>query len=530
MSEVAFYYRLQRDTEPLPVMKGGTVVLEENAAYVISSEEPFQDADLTDLKQRGYEAITDTAGLLKFSNFVGTAWLAGAWLQVNSTKLGSGGVAALLQEVSRLSSGLVYGWNSPTRFRSAESDEHQLPIAFHQFQLLREVILHLKPGERLLDHFGSVERNATQRFAAERPVVPVTRAKGLDTRALVDIFRHPERLVPVLDGQHFAGAGLTFASHARDSSVHYYPERLSVPARALSFDTAENRFVKHFLGECLDIVYQILDLKTLRTEIRADARQMATMLEISSSAFFLRDVTRLNSFSEPSQALVKAQGYRDLFKLWLDLKSYRALPTSGVEVERMLQGQDVALLYEYWVFLKVVEATQHATGIEVRQVRVRRNALGETLQRGLQVIFNDTLSVTFNGAYSRTLRTAYSTLLRPDVILKIGEREYAFDAKYRLQIDRSLKDDSSKSSRHVPADLYKMHAYRDAILGIKAAFVVYPGTRFIFFARSGEVSEAHADMVSDDGVGAIPARPEGAEPGALKSVVTYLLESAPPSA
>ncbi|EPS9199273.1 hypothetical protein ACVMYJ_006618, partial [Pseudomonas aeruginosa] len=170
MTKIAFIYRPRRGKEAAQAFAGDVVVLLENVEYVIEFPEPRSSLEVGALVEVGYDPITDRTGVLAFKNFVGTAFLAGVKLRVISTKLGDSGVSGLLEEVSRLSSSLVFGWRSPSGFSAAASGEQQPSVPFHQLQLLRDVIIRREPGQRLQDFFAIVERSPTRRFLLERPV------------------------------------------------------------------------------------------------------------------------------------------------------------------------------------------------------------------------------------------------------------------------------------------------------------------------------------------------------------------------
>src|SRR5690606_17532980 len=197
MTKVAFYYRARHDKESLTAVTGDVLTLLENVEYVLEFPTPPIAAELSELKEIGYDPISNTMGVLAFKNFVGTTMLAGIRLQVASSKLGHKGVTNLLEEVSRISTSLVFGWRSQIGFAAKASGEQQSPIPFHQLQLLRDFILRRPPGSRLQDYFEMVERNPTRRFLLERPVVQVVKARKFDARSLIDIFSHPERLIAV---------------------------------------------------------------------------------------------------------------------------------------------------------------------------------------------------------------------------------------------------------------------------------------------------------------------------------------------
>lgn len=523
MSEVEFYYRARHEKNGIPVAANTVITLEENIEYIFEFQEPPTEIVLRQLTEMGYNPIDNRMGTIKFSNFVGITDLAGARLEVISSKLGDKGVTALLVQVSQLSSNLVFGWRSPSGFAVMGSGAQRAPLPFHQLQFLRKVILQNQPGSRLLDFFNTAARNPTRRFLLERPVVPTARARNLDSRSIQDIFRHPERLMMVANGSLIESSPLTSLLRMGCPLTEHFPAKVSVSARRLTHDTPENRFLKHFLAECLSIIYRFLDHKKLYSTMRADCREMVAILESANSASFLHEVGTLTSFSGPSQALTKAEGYKEILELWVALNEHQSLPSSDDVVQRLLQGKDISLLYEYWVFLKVLEAVSEASGNHAQPLAVARTELGESLEWGLQVQLTESITVSFNPSFNRSAHSTYSTPLRPDVVVTIAESRYAFDAKYKLQ-NLSTLEEEEDGATVVRADIYKMHTYRDAITNMQAAFVVYPGSEFLFFERSMQCRRNPEEIKAFDGVGAIPARPDSDSQPLLLNLIEALLK------
>jgi len=58
-----------------------------------------------------------------------------------------------------------------------------------------------------------------------------------------------------------------------------------------------------------------------------------------------------------------------------------------------------------------------------------------------------------------------------------------------------------------------MHTYRDALLKVRSAWVLYPGDCFAFYPLGHPIAERVLDVpIPVEGVGAVPLRPgEGAE-------------------
>ena len=154
---------------------GETITFEEQVEYVVSFAHPLSSAERERLNTLGGELIGPELALLSFGNFVGRATLAAVNIEVVSTKIGPEGASRLLQEVSEVSSSLIFGWRTPLGFYAGGDRSQQAAVPYHQLQFLRHVMVAQRSGARLQDWLGMIERNPTRRFEPERPVVPVNR-------------------------------------------------------------------------------------------------------------------------------------------------------------------------------------------------------------------------------------------------------------------------------------------------------------------------------------------------------------------
>jgi hypothetical protein len=528
---LAFRYRPRRGGQDMNALVGDVVPLEEQTEYILSFERPLTSIEERRLAEIGAEKISPEIVALSFANFVGRVDLAGVRLNVRSAKIGDDGVSRVLDEIAEISARLVFGTRSPVLFGAEADGSPAAPVPYHQLQLLRRVMLREPAGERLQDWFEAIERGPTRRFAPERPVVAIDRVRRLDSRSVQSIFSRLDRLVPIDDHSPLAGSPLAARLRFGVPPQAHFPEKVASPRGRLSFDTAENRFVKHVLGECLAIVYRFVNHPALHAEMARDCSAMLAILEQSASAPFLAEAGRLSGFQSPSQALSKAEGYRQMFGFWQELGRAMSLPRTASETMRLLEGRDMATLYEYWVFVKVLEAVASATGaLPDGPPKIRRDELGESLSRELTSTFGSKILVKFNPTFARSKqRTAYSTPLRPDVVVEHDGERHAFDAKYRLDRLDSREDDADDDqATYKRADLYKMHTYRDAISGLSTAFAVYPGTEFVFFERPGFKRTACGDIGVPDGVGAIPLRPtDPTSADDLRDLLSRLLKPHP---
>lgn len=519
MTEIAFHYRPRygENGEKRTAAIGQRITLPEGVEYIIELPIAPSPVALERLQELGFEAITSNTGVIAFGNFIGAANIAGVMVDVVSTKIGPDGVSGLLQDVSAQASALIFGWRSPTHFGATASPFHRSPVPYHQFQFLRHMMLEMPAGQRLQDHFATVERNPTRRFRGERPIVPLDRVRRLDARAIQLVASRSDRIVRLPPGSPLINHPLAVALAIGVPPQQHFPNRVAAPRGGLSFDTAENRFVRHFLSDAIGLLQRFIDHPKIHRSLRRDCRAMLSILEPLTTAPFLVEVGQLTSLSTPTQALAKADGYKDLLDLWLELSAHQSLPASAAETTRLLEGRDIARLYEFWVFLQILKAAFEVTGATPPgRLNVRRSELGEILEVGLSTSVASGLTVAFNPTYTRSNGGTYSTPLRPDVVLEFDGKRHAFDAKYRLQrVDVAEDDADDDPSTFKRADLYKMHTYRDAIAGLRSAYIVYPGSEFVFFERNGQRCDMPAAITTFDGVGALPARPADTNPGGL---------------
>lgn len=528
MSQLVAFEYWPRSNKQLSkqALVGATIELDERQDYILELRSPPAAGQLQRLLDLGGQMLTNKVVALGFGNFVGRTEFAGVGIEVTSTKVGNNGVSRILEDVSKLASNLIYGWKAPTRFGALADTSRHAPVPYHQLQFLRRTMIESRPGDRLQDWMAAIEQNPTRRFEQDRPVVSVSRATRVDNRALRSIVSRIERLVPVSSSVSVAASPLARALTFGVPPRAHFPQKVAVPKGSLSFDTPENRFIKHVVTECLALVYRFLDHQGLHRSLRADCRTMLAQLQQYLTVPFITESERLTHFAAPNQVLLKANGYREVFDFWNALTRHVSLPRGGEETMRLLEGRDMATLYEYWVFLHVLNAVSVTVGQKPSRVEIRRGDLGDSLSLGFSTSVGSDMTVSFNQTFGRTNYTSYSTPLRPDVTVETDGALYSFDAKYRL--DRFEGDmgvaDTDDSSTYKRADLYKMHTYRDAIRNVKAAFAVYPGEEFVFFERSGYQRSRATDVVAFDGVGAIPLVPSKTDPAAeLNLLVECLL-------
>ena len=321
------------------------------------------------------------------------------------------------------------------------------------------------------------------------------------------------------------------------SPLSSLPARLIVDRTEDSVDTAPNRYVRFVLEQWRALALSAGEAAdTLSgSSARRGKRQAAEIVDkvddlLSQSLF--RQVGRLTAVPHGNTVLQSREGYRQVSAAAAVVESTLGL---DLEVEPFLVSRrSIALLYEHWTFVRLAQAVAAAccdtrpldifeagdAGMSLVLRSGRRKQLSyEAEVEGVRLLvsltYNETFGAGKNGpSWTRPMRPDATVMVQPVRLRAAEERHYLhFDAKYRLDLARTLAEDPDESDKPVGGskreDLLKMHAYRDAIRGSAAAYVMYPG--------SGAVTEfAWAPGELLPGLGAVPLRPDHADADTAK--------------
>lgn len=348
----------------------------------------------------------------------------------------------------------------------------------------------------------------------------------------------------------------------RNLNISSVPFRLRVEAKVDTVDTPENRFVKHVLQEfqrfCGMVCRHIENLYN-RPRKRPHIYQEAHALEERFGEYLSHGVFREVSHPEylplNSPVLQRKEGYSKILRTWLMFDLAAKLTWDALDNDLYPAGKrDVASLYEYWLFFKLLRLVQDIFSIKPeateKLIQKTRDGLGLQLRMGKHIAVQGrhiykkrNLRVEFN--YNRTFSHtdypaggSWTKSMRPDYTLSLWpadfDREQAeaqelivhvhFDAKYRVDDLRYLVSDEEvsldsekieqKEGCYKRADLLKMHAYKDAIRRTAGAYVLYPGTEIYRQIGFHEIIP---------GLGAFPVSPSNNENG-LKHLRDFILK------
>ncbi|MFD1812359.1 DUF2357 domain-containing protein [Rhodococcus gannanensis] len=159
-----------------------------------------------------------------------------------------------------------------------------------------------------------------------------------------------------------------------------------------------------------------------------------------------------------------------------------------LEQARPVGLKDLPTLYEYWVFLRVVEILKARFPIIVRRAQPAVQRAGADLVltpgKASEIILTDESGMTVACQFNRLFTGLPTTNQRPDAVIEIrgGDRLLLIDAKYRLGRDPEYMRRYAIEGP-LADDINVIHRYRDAIVAklpphrrlSHAGLIAYPG-------------------------------------------------------
>ncbi len=309
------------------------------------------------------------------------------------------------------------------------------------------------------------------------------------------------------------------SNHSLNSSkLKSVATKISSYKKIESVDTSENRFIKHALETFSKFCMDIGNHPNAGQRLKYEANIVTEKLENHLQRSLFKEISRPTTLKLNSPTLQKKEGYREILKVWLKFDLAAKLIWDGGEDVYSGGKKDIATLYEYWLFFKLLDVLKLIFEIEPKELEKlivsSSNNLNLQLKQGkftalkgtytkkhrdLNIRFNYNRSFVGNDNISKS--GSWTTTLRPDYTLSIWptdlnekdaeEKEQIvhihFDAKYKIaninQIIETNQDEEDLNNEkkanlkgiYKNADLLKMHAYKDAIRRTSGAYVLYPG-------------------------------------------------------
>lgn len=408
----------------------------------------------------------------------------------------------MLTDITSYYTDLVMQQGSPvTQKFDVDYDAPQQTL-YQKFSFVRSII----DNDSFEESLHKIVSNPVRKWTETTAEKHIESVKRMSRNSLRQIASRTDRV-----RVDFAPAGL--------SSL---PRTLTVTQKTDTVDTHENQFIKYVLTSFYSFCSGLGTKKNATEQLKAEVDVVCEKLANHLNSAFFKQVSRPTRLNIGSPVLQRKEGYREVLQAWLMFDLAAKITWDGGDTVYEAGKKNVAVLYEYWLFFKLIEVVSDVFHIDSESkeklVKTDDDRINLNIRQGRMNVVSgmyDTGSRLLNVRlfYNRTFgfteeigKTGSWTMsMRPDYTLSIwpGEKSEAqaekddsivhihFDAKYRL--NRILIDDSAKSAEAVEneletektdrevdiykrGDLLKMHAYKDAIRRTGGAYVLYPGT------------------------------------------------------
>lgn len=437
----------------------------------------------------------------------------------------------MLGEITERCTDLIMQHTSPV-VQNFETDFEKDPITtYQQFAFLKSII----DSEEFNDSVMKIISSPITQWKEFETDNDIRSLKRINNKTIRQISSSANRIE------------LPFNHYLKDF-IKTIPTRVRVNEKSETVDTPENRFIKYVLNSFLAICSSIRIRLSEGSREKREAINTEEVLEQYLSHSIFKEISIPETLPLNSPVLQRKEGYREILKIWLMFNlAAKLIWTGGVDVYEAGK-RDVAILYEYWLFFKLLDLikkvfeiepvsteklivkTDDGLGLKLKQgnhIAVRGVYNGNSRKLNIEFSYNRTFKgemlYPYGGSWSKNMRPDYTLTIWPFDIKTQEEAEKEelivhihFDAKYKIEnFNNILVDDinldeekiDQSKGKYKRADLLKMHSYRDAIRRTGGAYILYPGE--VTFKKMG-----FHEIIP--GLGAFPMRPSKTDTGEVE--------------
>ncbi len=512
------------DTEPV-------LELEELKTYFIRFYDEHIPDFFEEIKSRGGTSgfvIRSYPGQLfeiNFSNSVGMTRIGPLKVRVKSKKIPEHLYHSMLDYIADKYANLVFSFDVPLGQgygkRKAGDD-----IAYVEYLFLKRYLLDSSPG---FDGIAAlIISNPHMKIQSDQCISPIEKVSSIKPGDIFRTLLKNDGYVKLRADHPLIATSLGSALN-RKSGRGLYPSSIFEERRYHSIDTAENRFVKHFLKqiqlkmESLSTTLKGVSGSFLNPDIEKNIGTIKRKTAMFLNDPIWHDVGTMNFVPANSQVLQRREGYRQLFSLYSLLQLCTRCDFDNEDFKKLLETKDTPTLFEYWSFFLVKDILDGIRKIVSCKTIITEDQKEQKVYQGINIQYEDGINLWFNkycsgssgyqpGEYfssHESIKESYSHNFIPDIIVSKGNNLLIFDAKYKGKGRNGSfygEDESGGISKWKDEDIDKMHTYREAIQNVVGAFILYPGEEAVMYP-------AHGAQKLYEGVGALPLQPMiGAKP------------------
>jgi uncharacterized protein len=477
---------------------------------------------------------------LNFKNYVGLTRIGNVNLSVQNRKISDTLYDSMLGYIADKYADLVFSFNTPVGLEY-EKDKPGQDTLYLQYLFLKKYLVDDTPN---LDEItGLILSRPHRKVVSETIPCTVDEMDHPDMGLLLSIFSSSGMLVKLPASHPLQSTSAARRLYERTGEP-YFPTEFKKSRKYHTFDTNENRFVRHFLQDMLDRLNPIESAlgdssgTYLNPDIAKNIDQLKQKTDYFLSDPMWNDVGQMTFVPGQSTVLQRRDGYRHLFRLYALLNLASRYQFAMKDFRNLIEMKDVPTLFEYWCFFIVKDILDEKLKMTGAAPIVTERETQKVVLEGIRIHYEGDITLLYNAGYggSSGLKLngkvdeaadyrpfeSYSHGLRPDIVIeKAGGKKLILDAKYKGRNSVSGfygEEEGGTIVKYKEEDLDKMHAYRDAIRDVFGAFALYPGQKAIVFPP-------HRYESPFEGVGAVALKPVAgnkAKPEHVENLTTII--------
>lgn len=444
----------------------------------------------------------------------------------------------MLEYITEKCTELIIHSNSPVSQKFETDYRRESKSLYQRFAFLKSIV----NSEEFKDAINRIIQSPKTNWFKKVEEADIRRTRKFDNRAAKSLI-----------------TGSTRREIPKDHYLNKYiqgsiPEKILTWKNIDSVDTPENRFIKHVLITFLKFSEDINKTADNNTSLFRESLDLTKEISNNLQSPLFKKVSKPTTLKINSPTLQRKEGYREVLRAWLTFDLASKLTWEGGEDVYNAGKKDIATLYEYWLFFKLLELFKEIFKIGEKElselIKSTDDGLNLNLKqgnftalRGVYTAGKNKLNIKFN--YNRTFSGnkkypypgSWSLSFRPDYTLsfwpfemKENEAELNesimhihFDAKYKIarladliesKADSKNHQENNTTSTYKHADLIKMHAYKDAIRRTGGAYILYPGDKSV-------IKKGFHEIIP--GLGAFSIVPTSADDG-IEELKKFILE------
>ncbi|MEE0686192.1 MAG: DUF2357 domain-containing protein [Lachnospiraceae bacterium] len=492
----------------------GTIILQEWDKYKVKAlDSSLVPEDFIKVGEFGDEEF----GTLLFKNCIGITKFKGFLINIESSKISSDEMDRLMSVVNTYIVNLSFDFNQATFSSISREKKKQTDLDYHIYLLVHNALSSNDNSVNIFRNFSLIQNNPCRTMQSKVYYEDISLAKELSDEALLDIFSGSSTF------KKYNGKSNKMAKKLEVDSQQYLPQEVLYEETADSFDNPENRFIKYFIGWCLGIIERFNDMFVAQADFRNVELIEANFTHIKKLKFllgqtFLKNVGEMQTIPMYSTVLTRRDGYRQMYSLFLGLKSMPEVENDSENIRELLENKSLDVLYENYCYFGMSEMIAGIYGqrLDKKKYRVQKSSFSKTLEKKTDSNYFEfertedlpMVRVHYNKNY---VVESYSKSFDPDISLEIFDSQdtlsamYVFDSKFKATVSETTSEDEEiyEKKKYKYDDISKMHTYRDALKVACGAFILYPGTEDEIFYLDDE--PMHRDTLY--GVGAFKLGP-----------------------